>query len=115
MLQELRLEFCSVSFYIGQWARRGQHTRMRKSSLQRRSLSSSSQSVRSFVQRLNCSYSLKNLEGSGFEIRELKQRRRRRQREPQKTIVLMSKTLALHGRDKLWYISLSSSANNDVK
>lgn len=67
MLQELRLEFCSVSFYIGQWARRRQHARMRKSSLQRRSLSSASQSLRSFVQRLNRNYSLKNLEGSGVE------------------------------------------------
>ena len=42
--------------------------------------------------------------------RDLKQRRRRRQREPQKKIVLISKTLALHVRYTLWYISLSSSA-----
>ena len=43
-------------------------------------------------------------------IRGLKQRRRRRQQERQKTIVLISKTLALHVRYTLWYISLSSSA-----
>ena len=39
-----------------------------------------------------------------------KQRRRRLQRERQKTIVLISKTLALHVRYTLWCISLSSSA-----
>ena len=41
---------------------------------------------------------------------DLKQRRRRRQRERKKTIVLISKTLALHVRYTLWYISLPSSA-----
>ena len=35
---------------------------------------------------------------------------RGRQRERQKTIVLISKTLALHVHYTLWYISLPSSA-----
>ena len=43
-------------------------------------------------------------------IRDLKHRRRGRQRERQKTIVLISKTLALHVHCTLWYISLPSSA-----
>ena len=42
--------------------------------------------------------------------RDLKHRRRGRQRERQKTIVLISKTLALHVHYTLWYISLPSSA-----
>ena len=42
--------------------------------------------------------------------RDLKHRRRGRQRERQKTIVLISKTLALHVHCTLWYISLPSSA-----
>ena len=44
------------------------------------------------------------------EIRDLKHRRRGRQRERQKTIVLISKTLAPHVHYTLWYISLPSSA-----
>ena len=43
-------------------------------------------------------------------IRDLKHRRRGRQRERQETIVLISKTLALHVYYTLWYISLPSSA-----
>ena len=43
-------------------------------------------------------------------IRDLKHRRRGRQRERQKTIVLIRKTLALHVHYTLWYISLPSSA-----
>ena len=43
-------------------------------------------------------------------IRDLKHRRRGRQRERQETIVLISKTLALHVHYTLWYISLPSSA-----
>ena len=47
----------------------------------------------------------------GFEgNRDLKHRRRGRQREHRKTIVLMSKTLTLHVHYTLWYISLPSSA-----
>ena len=42
--------------------------------------------------------------------RDLKHRRRGRQRERQKTIVLISKTLALHLHYTLWYISLLSPA-----
>ena len=42
--------------------------------------------------------------------RDLKHRRRGRQRERQKTIVLISKTLPLHVHYTLWYISLPSSA-----
>ena len=42
--------------------------------------------------------------------RDLKHRRRGRQRERQKTIVLINKTLALHVHYTLWYISLPSSA-----
>ena len=42
--------------------------------------------------------------------RDLKHRRRGRQRERQETIVLISKTLALHVHYTLWYISLPSSA-----
>ena len=42
--------------------------------------------------------------------RDLKHRRRGRQRERQKTIVLISKTLALHVHYTLWYISLPSPA-----
>ena len=45
-----------------------------------------------------------------YNIRDLKQRRRGRQRERQKTIGLISKTLALHVHYTLWYISLPSSA-----
>ena len=44
------------------------------------------------------------------DIRDLKHRRRGRQRERQKTIVLISKTLALHVHYTLGYISLPSSA-----
>ena len=40
----------------------------------------------------------------------LKHRRRGRQRERQKTIVLISKTLVPHVHYTLWYISLPSSA-----
>ena len=43
-------------------------------------------------------------------FRDLKHRRRRRQRERQETIVLISKTLALHVHYTLWYVSLPSSA-----
>ena len=42
--------------------------------------------------------------------RDLKHRRRGRQRERQKTIVLIRKTLALHVHYTLWYIFLPSSA-----
>ena len=42
--------------------------------------------------------------------RDLKHRRRGRQRERQKTIVLISKTLVLHVHYTLCYISLPSSA-----
>ena len=42
--------------------------------------------------------------------RDLEHRRRGRQRERQKTIVLISKTLALHVHYTFWYISLPSSA-----
>ena len=41
--------------------------------------------------------------------RDLKHRRRGRQRERQKTIVLISKTLAPHVHYTLWYISLPCS------
>ena len=47
---------------------------------------------------------------SFYVIRDLKHRRRGRQRERQKTIVLISKILALHVHYTLWYISLPSSA-----
>ena len=43
-------------------------------------------------------------------FRDLKHRRRGRQRERQKTIVLISKTLTPHVHYTLWYISLPSSA-----
>ena len=42
--------------------------------------------------------------------RDLEHRRRGRQRERQKTIVLINKTLALEVHYTLWYISLPSSA-----
>ena len=45
-----------------------------------------------------------------MDIRDLKHRRRGRQREHQKTIVLISKTLTPHVHYTLWYISLPSSA-----
>ena len=47
--------------------------------------------------------------------RDLTKLRRRRQRERQKTIDLMSQTTTLHVRHAFLYISLSSLHNYDVK
>ena len=67
--------------------------------------------VRSFVHSLVCSFLRPSVRPfvRSF-IRDLKHRRRGRQRERQETIVLISKTLALHVHYTLWYISLPSSA-----